>query len=36
VAWKVLPFFLIMCGFAVLITIFPAIVTWPADFILSR
>jgi C4-dicarboxylate transporter DctM subunit len=36
VAWKVLPFFLIMCGFAILITIFPAIVTWPADFILSR
>jgi C4-dicarboxylate transporter, DctM subunit len=36
VAWKVLPFFLIMCGFAVLITIFPAIVTWPADFVLSR
>jgi len=36
VAWKVLPFFLIMCGFAVLITIFPGIVTWPADFLLSK
>ena len=36
VAWKVLPFFLIMCGFAILITIFPAIVTWPADFLLSK
>ncbi len=36
VAWKVLPFFLIMCGFAVLITVFPAIVTWPVDFLLRK
>jgi C4-dicarboxylate transporter DctM subunit len=36
VAWKVLPFFFIMVGFTVLITVFPAIVTWPVEFLLSR
>ncbi len=36
VAWKVLPFFLIMVSFTILITVFPGIVTWPADFVLSR
>ena len=36
VAWKVLPFFFIMIGFTVLITVFPAIVTWPVEFLLSR
>lgn len=28
VAWKVVPFFLIMIGFTALVTIFPGIVTW--------
>ena len=36
VAWKVLPFFLIMCGFGILITLVPGIVTWPADFLLGK
>jgi C4-dicarboxylate transporter, DctM subunit len=36
VAWKVLPFFFIMVGFTVLITIFPGIVTWPVEFLLRR
>jgi C4-dicarboxylate transporter DctM subunit len=36
VAWKVLPFFAVMIGFTVLITIFPAIVTWPPDVLLAR
>jgi C4-dicarboxylate transporter DctM subunit len=36
VAWKVIPFFLIMMGFTALLTIFPQLVTWPVDFILSR
>ena len=36
VAWKVLPFFLIMCGFGILITLVPGIVTWPADYLLGK
>jgi C4-dicarboxylate transporter, DctM subunit len=36
VAWKVLPFFFIMVGFTVLITVLPGIVTWPVEFLLSR
>ena len=36
VAWKVMPFFLIMMGFTALLTVFPQLVTWPVDFILSR
>ena len=36
VAWKVIPFFLIMMGFTALLTVFPQFVTWPVDFILSR
>ena len=35
-AWKVVPFFLIMCAFTAFITLFPEFVTWPADFILSK
>jgi tripartite ATP-independent transporter DctM subunit len=36
VAWKVVPFFLIMMVFTALLTVFPSLVTWPVDFILSR
>jgi C4-dicarboxylate transporter DctM subunit len=36
VAWKVIPFFLIMMAFTAMLTIFPSFVTWPVDFILSR
>jgi TRAP-type C4-dicarboxylate transport system permease large subunit len=36
VAWKVVPFFLIMMLFTALLTVFPSFVTWPVDFILSR
>ena len=36
VAWKVIPFFLIMMLFTAILTVFPKLVTWPVDFILSR
>jgi C4-dicarboxylate transporter DctM subunit len=36
VAWKVIPFFLIMMLFTAVLTVFPRLVTWPVDFILSR
>ncbi len=36
VAWKVIPFFLIMMAFTAILTVFPKLVTWPVDFILSR
>ena len=36
VAWKVVPFFLIMILFTAVLTVFPKFVTWPVDFILSR
>ena len=36
VAWKVIPFFLIMMIFTATLTVFPSLVTWPVDFILSR
>ena len=36
VAWKVIPFFLIMMLFTAVLTVFPKLVTWPVDFILSR
>ena len=36
VAWKVIPFFLIMIGFSAFLTIFPGFVTWPVTFLLSK
>ena len=36
VARKVVPFFLIMIGFTAVITVFPRLVTWLPDVLLSR
>ena len=36
VAWKVIPFFVIMIVFTAVLTVFPKLVTWPVDFILSK
>jgi C4-dicarboxylate transporter DctM subunit len=33
VAWKVVPFFLIMIGFTGLVTVFPGIITWLPDIL---